>query len=521
MIKQLFFMPLAAVFQGGALPEAPQEPVDRKVRIEIVTTENGETKRITKEFDAGSEAEIQQTLKDLGVMDHFNVSGDGENVTIDIRRSMDGEEDEDISLSIAPLDPMDPVAPMAPMPPMQPMAPFMGNDGVAYLGVSTQSLNDELLAKNKVPGKKGVWVNEVIEDTPADKAGLEEGDVITEVDGKAVLGPAGLTEIIRDHEPGDKVKLTYYRNGKKMDGTAELAERETRSYSYSYGPEHGSEEYDWESYLGDGEWSGSSHAFLGVTPKEDSEDVNGAAIESVEEGSAAEIMGIQSGDVITKINDKEISDFTCLSNTIKAMEPGDEVSVTVQRDGTTTTLTGELGEHKQDMTFILEAPDGTPGAAHIRRFRMDGMGQQDFAELQRDMAELQRDMAELQRSLGKDIRTKETRITIEAMPLSPAEKDLLKSKGVTALDVELKLGDMGVFPNPSNGFFRLQFDVAEKGDLFVNVHDATGERVYEERITGFKGRYERTLDLTDKATGTYYLVIQQGGKTTAQKLVKQ
>ena len=117
MIEQLLFMPLAAVFQGGALPEAeaPQEPVDRKVRIGIVTTENGETKTVTKEFDASSEAEIQQALKDLGVMDHFNVSGEGENVTIDIRRSMDGEDDEEMTLSIAPMAPMAPIAPMAPV----------------------------------------------------------------------------------------------------------------------------------------------------------------------------------------------------------------------------------------------------------------------------------------------------------------------------------------------------------------------------------------------------------------------
>ena len=79
------------------------------------------------------------------------------------------------------------------------MAPFPGGDEVAYLGVSTQSLNDELLAKNNVPGKKGVYVNEVVDDTPAEKAGIEEGDVITEVDGKAVAGPEELTEMIRDH----------------------------------------------------------------------------------------------------------------------------------------------------------------------------------------------------------------------------------------------------------------------------------------------------------------------------------
>jgi len=55
----------------------------------------------------------------------------------------------------------------------------------------------------------------------------------------------------------------------------------------------------------------------------------------------------------------------------------------------------------------------------------------------------------------------------------------------------------------------------------VNVHDGTGTKVYEERITGFKGRYERTLDLSDKATGNYFLVIEQNGKSAAQKLVKQ
>ena len=90
-----------------------------------------------------------------------------------------------------------------------------------------------------------------------------------------------------------------------------------------------------------------------------------------------------------------------------------------------------------------------------------------------------------------------------------------------SLDNALQLGDMGVFPNPSNGFFRIQFDAPDRGDLFVNVHDAKGDKVYEERITGFKGRYERTLDLSDKATGTYFLVIEQGGKSTAEKLVKE
>ena len=89
------------------------------------------------------------------------------------------------------------------------------------------------------------------------------------------------------------------------------------------------------------------------------------------------------------------------------------------------------------------------------------------------------------------------------------------------MDSELRLNDLRVVPNPGNGFFRIQFDVADKGELLVNVHDATGEKVYEERSSGSSGRYERILDLTDKAPGTYFVVITTNGKSTARKLIKE
>jgi hypothetical protein len=63
--------------------------------------------------------------------------------------------------------------------------------------------------------------------------------------------------------------------------------------------------------------------------------------------------------------------------------------------------------------------------------------------------------------------------------------------------------------------------VPERGDLSVDVHNVTGERVYHETITGFKGSYERMLDLSDLPAGPYFLVIGQGDATEARKLVKQ
>lgn len=146
-------------------------------------------------------------------------------------------------------------------------------------------------------------------------------------------------------------------------------------------------------------------------------------------------------------------------------------------------------------------------------------------DLRQEMDMLRQDLERMREELHRDgglpdrIR-REMRITVQGRPLEQAEKDLLTQKGVSGLDKQLELGDLRCFPNPSSGFYRLHFDVAERGDLLVTVHDSAGEKVYDERINAFKGRYERTLDLSDKAAGTYYLVIAQGGRTAAQKLIK-
>ncbi|MFZ1333144.1 MAG: PDZ domain-containing protein, partial [Flavobacteriales bacterium] len=476
MFKKLFILPVAALFQGAVAQEAIAQdaPNDRKVRVEIVTTEDGETKRITKEFDVSSEEGIENTLKELGVLDHLNIDRDGENVTIDIRR-FGGDEDDDMVLSLKD----------------------MIGDGAksceprAFLGVRTSGLTEEIRTEKKISTKQGVFVEAVIDDTPAKKAGLMEGDVITAIDGTSISGPDGLTEAIRSHEPGDEVKVTYERGGKKKTTSVELCQQQNKAYAFEFGPEHGSEAWDWETHMGDAAWTGATHAFLGVTPGDG--EAEGAVIGSVEEGTAAEKMGIESGDVITRINEEKITDFSSLSKAIKSQEPGDKVTIALTRSGKEMSLSGELGESEGHRAFQIER-DGHGSDGELRRFHFDdeSMAPQDREELRREMDELRREMTEMRRELRNDLRT-ETRITIEKTPMTAEEKALLQRKGVD-LKAALDLGNMRVFPNPSNGFYRLQFDVPERGDLNVDVHDATGEKVYEERISNFKGRYERTLD---------------------------
>ena len=63
-------------------------------------------------------------------------------------------------------------------------------------------------------------------------------------------------------------------------------------------------------------------------------------------GSAAEQAGIQSGDLILKLGDKTITSGDELSSAIGAYKPGDEVTLTIQRDGQEMTMDVTLGEYK-------------------------------------------------------------------------------------------------------------------------------------------------------------------------------
>jgi len=85
-----------------------------------------------------------------------------------------------------------------------------------YLGVGVEDRHD---------GGSGAIVTDVESGSPADTLGLQVGDVVTQVNGVAINGQAGLIAAIRDSAPGDKITVDYTHNGKAESGTATLATR--------------------------------------------------------------------------------------------------------------------------------------------------------------------------------------------------------------------------------------------------------------------------------------------------------
>jgi membrane-associated protease RseP (regulator of RpoE activity) len=71
---------------------------------------------------------------------------------------------------------------------------------------------------------KGVLINSITDNSPAAKAGLLAGDVITALDGKEVTDPGQVVDITRQHKRGDQMKVTYFRMGKRNETTVTLGE---------------------------------------------------------------------------------------------------------------------------------------------------------------------------------------------------------------------------------------------------------------------------------------------------------
>jgi S1-C subfamily serine protease len=110
-----------------------------------------------------------------------------------------------------------------------------GPDAFAFLdsyrrvgiGVSMQSLSGDLGEYFAVPDGEGALITEVMEDSPAEKAGLKVGDVIVGINGETVEGPGDVSSIMRGKDRGEEVELSIIRDRSSEKIALEVDEIET------------------------------------------------------------------------------------------------------------------------------------------------------------------------------------------------------------------------------------------------------------------------------------------------------
>ncbi|MGQ9702295.1 MAG: DegQ family serine endoprotease [bacterium] len=188
-----------------------------------------------------------------------------------------------------------------------------------YLGVYIEDLNEDMKEALKLSSLDGVLVNEVIANSPADKAGIKEGDVIIEFGGKKVIDVQSFRLLVASTPPEQTVKLKLIRDGKEMSLNVKIGEMESQTIARV--------EENQERSLGlrvlDIGHPEAAKYNLAVK--------KGVVVIGVESNSPAEEAGIQIGDVIIGIGNTEIENIGDFRRAIKDLKKGKPVVVQIQR----------------------------------------------------------------------------------------------------------------------------------------------------------------------------------------------
>jgi membrane-associated protease RseP (regulator of RpoE activity) len=95
-----------------------------------------------------------------------------------------------------------------------------------YLGVGLTELTPELRAHFGVPGDSGTMVSRVEPGSPADKAGIKVGDILTRIDGNGVESSWDVSAKVRGFDDGQQIPIEVWRNGKAQNVTATIVQKE-------------------------------------------------------------------------------------------------------------------------------------------------------------------------------------------------------------------------------------------------------------------------------------------------------
>lgn len=185
-----------------------------------------------------------------------------------------------------------------------------------WLGVSLQAVTPDLAQSFGLENEKGGLVAEVMEDSPAEKAGLKGGDIILEFDGHAIHEMNELPRLVASTAVGKKVNVLVLRDGKQETVPVTIAQLK-----------EGSEE---DNTLN----SDKLGVKVGQLPPDRAKQMGlqgGVMVTDVQPDSLAERAGFQEGDVIKEINGARISSVADYSKAVASVKKGQFMKVLLRR----------------------------------------------------------------------------------------------------------------------------------------------------------------------------------------------
>jgi serine protease Do len=197
-----------------------------------------------------------------------------------------------------------------------------------WIGVGIQEVTPELAKSFDLREKKGALVSQVFKDGPAEKAGIEQGDIILEFDKKDIKESKDLPRIVAAIPVGKSVPVTLSRNGKIITKDVKVGEMDEKPVAEISKSPTGKK-------LG--------IAIQNITPDIAQalslKDTKGVVVSQVEPGSPAGNAGLQRGDVIREVNRRPIKDAKDFMQRIEESKAGGTILLLIQRSESTLYIT--------------------------------------------------------------------------------------------------------------------------------------------------------------------------------------
>ncbi len=261
-----------------------------------------------------------------------------------------------------------------------------------WLGTAVQDMTPRLARSMHVKTEDGALINDVVDESPAEKSGLKEEDIIVEFAGKKIVDAEDLVNAVRKSNPESSASIVVMRNDEKKTFQVVLGERprsrEDRTFSlriptpprihvFQNTEMYGLSLMDLNRQLGEYFNAPNGHGVL---------------VEEVEHRSPAEKAGFKAGDVIVNVGKERVEEVRDIREALEDFKDGEKADFEVIRKGSKVKLAIEVAEPSNDRNF---------------RFRSD-FGPHDFDVHPFDSETFRNQMQKLKeelRSMGKNIRT--------------------------------------------------------------------------------------------------------------------